>query len=97
MLGLDVQVQYPAITQGGLMGKQPSHLSSEERAVLHIERGNGASIRSIARRLGRSASTLAREMAWQHGSVYAARKAAIEATSGKVYRYDPKTGILTEY
>jgi len=24
-------------------------------------------------------------------------KAAIEATGGKVYRYDPKTGILTEY
>ena len=55
------------------MGKQYSHLSSEERAVLQIERGNGASIRSIARRLGRSASTLARETARQHGSVYAAR------------------------
>lgn len=58
------------------MGKQYSHLSSQERAVLLIERGNGASMRSIARRLGRSAPTLARETARQHGSVYAARVAA---------------------
>jgi len=47
--------------------------------------------------LGRSASTLTRETARQHGSVYAARKAAIEATGGKVYRYDQKIGIPTEY
>nr|WP_230596955.1 helix-turn-helix domain-containing protein [Xanthomonas albilineans] len=33
-------------------------MSFEERALLHIELGNGASIRSIARGLGRSASTL---------------------------------------
>lgn len=58
------------------MGKQYSHLSSEERALLQIERGNGASTRSIARRLSRSASTLSRELVRQHGSVYAASVAA---------------------
>lgn len=42
------------------MGTHYSHLSSEERAVLQIEITNGASIRYISRRLGRSASTLSR-------------------------------------
>ncbi len=58
------------------MGKQYSHLSSEERAVLQIEIGNGASIRSIARRLRRSASTLSRELARQEEPGYIARLAA---------------------
>ncbi len=40
------------------MGKQYIHMSSEERALLQIGVSNGASIRSIARRLSRSASTL---------------------------------------
>ncbi|MGE6331648.1 helix-turn-helix domain-containing protein, partial [Stenotrophomonas sp. NPDC077659] len=42
------------------MGKHYSHLSSEERGVFQLEIANGTSIRSIARRLGRSASTLSR-------------------------------------
>ncbi|MGE6332097.1 helix-turn-helix domain-containing protein, partial [Stenotrophomonas sp. NPDC077659] len=42
------------------MGKHYSHLSSEERAVLQLEIADGVSIRSIARLLGRSASTLSR-------------------------------------
>lgn len=57
------------------MGKQYSHLSSEERAVLQIEVSNGASIRSIARRLKRNASTLSRELGRQEGAAYAARLA----------------------
>ncbi|MEA9577339.1 IS30 family transposase, partial [Xanthomonas campestris] len=51
-------------------------MSSEERALLQIELGNGASIRSIARRLGRSASTLSREVMRQNASVYTASFAA---------------------
>jgi IS30 family transposase len=47
------------------MGKQYSHLSSEERAVLQIEVINGASIRSIARRLCRKVSMLSRELGRQ--------------------------------
>ena len=35
------------------MGKQYRHLSSEERAVIQIEHGNGSSLRAIAQRLGR--------------------------------------------
>lgn len=38
------------------------HLSPEERAVIMIEHQNGSSLRSIARRLGRSPSTLSREL-----------------------------------
>lgn len=38
------------------------HLSAEERAVIMIERQNGASARSVARRLGRSPATISREL-----------------------------------
>ena len=58
------------------MGKQYCHLNSEERAMLQIEVSNGASIRSIARRLSRSASTLSRELGRQAESTYVARLAA---------------------
>ena len=58
------------------MGKHYSHLSSEERAVLQIEVSSGASIRSIARRLSRSASTLSRELSRQEQPGYVARLAA---------------------
>lgn len=57
------------------MGKHYSHLSFEERAVLQIEISNGASIRSIARRLSRSASTLSRELGRQEQPGYVARLA----------------------
>ncbi|MGD1325485.1 helix-turn-helix domain-containing protein, partial [Pandoraea pnomenusa] len=39
------------------------HLSAEERAVIMIEHRSGSSTRAIARRLGRSASTVSRELA----------------------------------
>lgn len=45
------------------MEKRYSHLSAEERAVIMIERDKSASIRSIARLLGRSASSVSRELA----------------------------------
>ncbi|MBR8142696.1 helix-turn-helix domain-containing protein [Burkholderia sp. AU19243] len=39
------------------------HLSAEERSVIMIEHRNGSSTRAIALRLGRSASTVSRELA----------------------------------
>jgi IS30 family transposase len=45
------------------MKKNYSHLSAEERAVIMIEHGKGSSMRAIARLLGRSTSTVSRELA----------------------------------
>ena len=42
--------------------KTYKHLSAEERAVIMIEHDNGSSVRRIARRLGRSASSVSREI-----------------------------------
>jgi len=39
------------------------HLSGEERAAIMIERARNTSVRAIARLLGRSASTITRELA----------------------------------
>ena len=44
------------------MSRTYHHLSPEDRAVIMIERQNGSSLRSIARRLGRSPSTVSREL-----------------------------------
>ena len=44
------------------MGEVYSHLSEEERRVIRIEVGNGASIRRIGLMLGRNASTVGREI-----------------------------------
>ena len=44
------------------MDKQYHHLSAEERVVIMIEHGNGASSRSIGLRLNRNGSTIAREI-----------------------------------
>ncbi|WP_131212885.1 helix-turn-helix domain-containing protein, partial [Bifidobacterium longum] len=43
------------------MGEVYSHLSEEERQVIQIEVGNGASIRGIGAMLGRSPSSISRE------------------------------------
>ena len=45
-----------------LWGKYISHLSEEERQVIQIEVGNGASIRGIGAMLGRSPSSISREI-----------------------------------
>nr|WP_242539746.1 IS30 family transposase [Trinickia mobilis] len=45
------------------MKKNYKHLSAEERAVIMIEHGKGSGIRTIARLLRRSASTVSREVA----------------------------------
>ena len=44
------------------MGQVYSHLSEEERQVVRIEMGNGASVRRIAMVPGRHASTVGREI-----------------------------------
>lgn len=44
------------------MGAVYSHLSEEERQIIQIEIGNGTGIRAIATMLGRSASTISREI-----------------------------------
>lgn len=58
------------------MSRTYHHLSSEERAVLMIERQNGRSLRSIALRLGRSPSTLSRELQRAGPEAYDATRAA---------------------
>lgn len=62
------------------MSRHYNHLSAEERAVVQIEIQDGKSMRSIARRLGRSPSTLSREVTRQGVVAYSATEA------GKDYR-----------
>ncbi|MGX8280539.1 helix-turn-helix domain-containing protein [Xanthomonas oryzae pv. oryzae] len=57
------------------MSKSYQHLSAEERAMLQIERTRGQSVRAISRILGRSPSTLSRELAKQDSTTYCARSA----------------------
>ncbi len=72
------------------MDNQYRHLSAEERAVIMIEHGNGASLRAIARRLDRNASTIAREIERNrslHAALALKRPFVYEATSaGMAYR-----------
>ena len=54
-------------------------LSPEERAVIMLERGRGCSLREIAQRLGRSPSTLSRELKRNTtGNHYCATRAGSE-------------------
>ena len=62
------------------MSRHYSHLSAKERAVIQIEIQDGKSMRSIARRLRHSASTLSREVGRQIAGAYSASEA------GKDYR-----------
>jgi IS30 family transposase len=66
------------------MGKQYQHLSAEERAVIQIERRDGSSLRSIARTLGRSVSTISREIL----------RNEVETEPGRRLRYEAKTAGL---
>ena len=61
------------------MERQYQHLSAEERAVIQIERRNGATLRSIARSLGRNVSTVSREIARNEVEVEAGRRIGYEA------------------
>ena len=62
---------------GFAMPRTYHHLSAEERAVLMIEHQNGTSLRAIARGLGRSPSTLSRELRRAAGPVYDATQAGV--------------------
>ncbi|SDR50209.1 Helix-turn-helix domain-containing protein [Paraburkholderia tuberum] len=62
------------------MKKNYKHLSAEERAAIMIEHRKGDSIRTIAGLLGRSASTVSRELA-RNCSVDAPRYCATQAAS----------------
>lgn len=67
--------------------KKYRHLSAEERAVIMIERRNGRSTRAIADLLGRSASTISRELNRNcptQASAYNATKAAIAYRSRRI-------------
>lgn len=59
------------------MSRRYHHLSAEERALIMIERHNGSSLRAIARRLGRSPSTLSRELRRAGAGPYDATRAAV--------------------
>ena len=59
------------------MGQKYAHLSAEERATIMIETERGASLRSIARLLDRSASTISREV--ERGKALGSRYRAVEA------------------
>ena len=58
------------------MSRTYHHLSPEDRAVIMIERQNGSSLRSIASRLGRSPSTVSRELQRAGPGAYDATHAA---------------------
>jgi len=58
------------------MSRTYHHLSAEDRATIMIERQNGSSLRSIARRLGRSPSTLTHELQRSGPGPYDATRAA---------------------
>ena len=62
------------------MGQKYTDLSAEERAMIEIEVGNGASLRSVARRLGRSVSSVWRELSRNRGAeaeAYSCRAAGL--------------------
>lgn len=66
-----------------------THLSAEERAVLMLERQRGTSLRLIASQLGRSPSTLSRELRRNQADIrpYCATRA------GKAYRKRRKQSV----
>lgn len=69
------------------MGRQYQHLSAEERAVIQIEYRKGSTLRSIARDLRRSVSTLSREIARNQAQIESGRRLRYEAkTAGMAYR-----------
>lgn len=69
------------------MERRYQHLSSEERAVIQIERRNGSTLRSIARNLGRDVSTVSREITRNEVDIEAGDRTRYEAkTAGMAYQ-----------
>jgi transposase, IS30 family len=59
--------------------RSPLRVSLAEREEISLGLVSGESLRSIARRLGRSASTISREVAWRGRSGYRAWRADVDA------------------
>lgn len=68
------------------MKKKYQHLSAEDRAAIMIERQRGTSMREIARRLGRSASTVSRELARNRNAATPRYEATQAASSYRLRR-----------
>jgi IS30 family transposase len=66
------------------MERQYRHLSAEDRAVVMIEHRKGVSLRSIARELRRSASTISREL----------RRNGLHDDTGIAVAYDQTTAAM---
>jgi IS30 family transposase len=59
--------------------RSPLRISLSEREEISLGVASGESLRSIARRLGRAASTISREVAWSGRSGYRAWRADVDA------------------
>ena len=69
------------------MKKRYEHLNAEERATIMVMKGQSASVRAIARTLGRCCSTVSREVQRNttEDCVYSARRAGDRArTAGRL-------------
>ncbi|WP_029891516.1 IS30 family transposase [Polycyclovorans algicola] len=71
------------------MGKHYEQLSAEERAVIMVMRGAGSSVRAVAEQLGRSASTISRELR-RNGDRSASGRSALSKArkAGDICCYD---------
>ena len=78
------------------MGINYEHLTAEERATLMVMRADGCSQRAVARCLGRSPSTISREMARNAsccrrvGDTTAAYDASLAGKRALVLRQEPR-------
>jgi len=76
------------------------HLSPEERAVIMIERNNNSSLRTIARILNRSASTISRDLKRNRAnknSIYCARSAGQQYDSRREACVKPTKLVFGTY
>ena len=72
------------------------HLTIEERESLYLLRNQGVSLRKIAQQLGRSASTISRELKRNKGSHRPYRPSSAQTRYEKVRKHCGRTPILAE-
>lgn len=68
------------------MPKTYTHLTTQERATVMVMRDDLCSMRSIAKRLGRSVSTISREISRRPGTVYDANSAHHQCLARRIVR-----------